>query len=34
MWELMAVGLSDAENFSLKGEEKGIRERGRLWGFF
>lgn len=32
VWELVAAGLS--ENLSLKGEEKGIWEKGRLRGFF
>lgn len=30
----MSAGLSDTEYFSLKGEGKGVRERGRLWVFF
>lgn len=30
----MAGGFSDAEEVSLKGEEMGIGNRGRLWGFF
>lgn len=30
----MTAGLSDIEYFSLKDEEKGVRERGKLWVFF
>lgn len=30
---VMAIGLSDTADFSLKGEEKRIWERKRLWGF-
>lgn len=33
-WELMAGGLSGAGCLSLRAEEKGIWERGRLRGFF